>query len=421
MKNKKKLTYITRDIERALGMDPSEEYRIISNKNTYSQSIQALFPTYVTLIDTQLQTPPTSLVRPIGTGDLITAHGEYIKNTDGWKVNTGTNTDTNLIVFKNSARVEEAATKNGWHIINPPTSLAELIENKITQVAWLGELATRYLPAHTITPCKNLVWDKVPFILQWAHGHTGGGTVLITTPQELTTIQTKFPERLTRRTSYISGPSFTLNVVVTPTKILLGNISYQITGTLPFTDNIFATVGNDWGLTHSLLNEDEIDYIHTMAQTIGAQMRTSGWCGLFGIDVIRDDERNVIYLIEINARQPASTTCESILQRENRKHGVTGITTFEAHLKALQGEDITEDIILINDGAQILQRITTQTSSIKPEIIEKLDSLGYTTISYDNKMPNEDLLRIQSMIGIMETHNRFNKRGKEMLEVLTKS
>ncbi len=398
----KSITYITRDIERALGVDPSPEYHIVANKCPYSETIKQKFPDFVTLIDAP--------AKPMGTGDLITHFSQNNKPDAD---------HSSLLVFKNTARIEPVAVAGGWNLINPKASLSETVENKISQIEWLGDLGKKYLARHNIVVAKSLAWTKEPFILQWAHGHTGGGTVLISSEEQLKIIKTKFPERMTRRTEFVRGPSFTVNVVVAANKILVGNISYQITGTLPFTDNVFATVGNDWGLTHSLLNEQEIEYIHEMAHNIGKKMNIAGWRGLFGIDVIRDDERNVINLIEINARQPASTTFESFLQRENRSHGVKGITTFEAHIKALQGEQIDEDLILVNDGAQILQRVTRDIQAISPEKIQELQSAGHITIPYVNTMHNEDLLRIQSLQNLMETHTRFNKRGKRILEIIT--
>lgn len=394
----KSITYITRDIERALGMDPSPEYHIVCNKCPYSESIKQKYPDFVTLIE--------SSAKPMGTGDLIT------KYTEGKKISG------DILVFKNTARIEPIATAGGLNLINPKAQLGELVENKISQIEWLGEIGNKYLPEHMLMLAKNLAWTGKPFILQWAHGHTGGGTTLITSDNDLRSIKQRFPERMTRRTEYIKGPSFTVNVVVAKNKILIGNISYQITGALPFTDNVFATVGNDWALTHSLLNEDEIEYINKMAFDLGKKMNIAGWRGLFGIDVIRNDEKDTIHLIEINARQPASTTFESILQQKNRSMGVKGLTTFEAHIKALQGEDINDELIIINDGAQILQRVTYKTQSVPPEKIKQLESLGYITIPYVNTIHNEDLLRIQGDMGIMETHDKFNKRGKEILDVL---
>jgi hypothetical protein len=51
--------------------------------------------------------------------------------------------------------------------------------------------------------------------------------------------------------------------------------------------------------------------------------------------------------------------------------------------------------------------------------IQKLLEAGYKTITYKNTKPNDDLLRIQSGQGIMLSHNKFNKRGKEIVEIIT--
>jgi len=398
----KTITYITRDIERALGMEPSANYRIVTNKCPYAETIKQKFPEFVTLIEA----PAGSLVKTLGTGDLIEKSPIPTDSSD-------------LIVFKNTPRLEPVAITKGWKLLNPRAALAETIENKISQIEWLGELGKKYLPSHNIVVGKALAWTKEPFIIQWAHGHTGTGTILIESEEQLRTIKSKFPERITRRTAFVRGPSFTVNVVVASDKILIGNISYQITGLEPFTDNMFATIGNDWGLTHSLLNAGEIETIQEMAYNIGKKMNIAGWRGLFGIDVIRDDDKNTINLIEINARQPASTTFESVLQLENRKHGVKGLTTFEAHIKALCGESINEDLIEINDGAQILQRITRKVQTLGQEKIEELKKFGYDTLLYSNTQHNEDLVRIQSNFGIMETHGRFNKRGRQITNALS--
>ena len=323
------------------------------------------------------------------------------------------------------------AEENGWTLLNPSSKLAEKIENKITQIEWLGELGNKYLPPHTVALTKNLVWKKEPLIIQWEHGHTGLGTILINSDAELTELKNKFPERTARATSFINGPSFTINVVVNKSEVLLGNISYQITGLPPFTDNVFSTIGNDWSLTHSLLSETEIEEIHNMAKEIGALMARDGWSGLFGLDFIKDNERGRIFLIEINARQPASTTYESFLQEENRRNGLAGMTVFEAHLAAISEKSPAAmksptPIVPINDGAQIIQRITkkihTSTNSLialpTDEITGTLELLGYRVIEYPNTAINEDLLRIQSQKGIMETHAKLNMRGKEILDVL---
>ena len=407
------ILYVTRDIERALGMEPNENYQIVANKTAYAVSVQKKYPDFVHLVDLDEKDGA------LDSGLLDT--WELLENSsvktliNELKKSKG---EIGILVFKNISKIEETCTKNNWTLLNPSSALAEKIENKMTQVEYLGALGKKYLPPHSLKLAKDIKWEKKPLVIQWAHSHTGLGTTVINSADELKAIQEKFPERMARVSAFVNGPSFTMNVAVdAPTNdssnIYLGNISYQITGIPPFTENPFTTIGNDWSLTHSLLNEKEITFIETMAGEIATKLIADGWKGLFGIDVMRDDELDTIYLIEINARQPASTTYESQLQAKNRELGVDGQTIFEAHLGIGTGP-----IIPINDGSQIIQRVTRLTQSISAKQIEAFKNAGYNAILYTNTEENGDLLRIQSEMGIMETHGRFNKRGKDVLEML---
>ncbi len=405
MKLPKPITYITRDLERAIGMDPSSEYTIVANKTPYAESYATRFPEGSVVL---VNGAPEDGV--LGTRELMD-HPVVKEKLIACP--------SDVLVFKNTARVEESAAKSGLRLLNPRANLSETVENKMSQIEWLGELGKKYLPRHIVMPAKNLTWMGEPFIVQWAHGHTGSGTLLVSSEVELKTIQEKFPYRVTRRTTYIHGSSFTVNAVVAADKILVGNISYQITGLAPLTDHQFTTVGNDWSATHSLLNETEIEFIETMVSDIGKKLNIAGWRGLYGVDILRDDKTGQIYLIEINARQPASTSFESYLQQKNRLAGIKGITTFEAHLKALLGDKIDQPLIPINDGAQIVQRVTAKITSVPAEKIAALESLGYNITVYPNTDLNEDLVRIQGANGIIETHGVFNERGKEIVEKIS--
>lgn len=388
--------YVTRDRERAEGLV------LENNEVTAGYSII------------------TSLTAPVDTFELLNLPEVQKEIVAG----NGTNA-ADIIVFKNTTRIEEKAKELGVRVLNPSATLAEKIENKITQVTWLGELA-KYLPPHKILTAKDISFEKdasgknIPFIAQWAHSHTGTGTILVATDAALVEIQKTFPDREVRVTQYINGPMLTVNIVVSPEKILVGNISYQITGTLPFTENPFSTIGNDWSVTHSILDESQLEQFNAIAIDIAKKMQQENWRGLFGIDVIYDIERNSLHLIEINARQPASTTFESKLQLANRALGVPGMTVFEAHLCALLGLPLESGLIYVNDGSQIIQRITSKKI---PNLINRAESLseaGYTVIPYQNTKQNSDLLRIQSSLGIMEAFNKFNKRGLQIIELITK-
>ena len=396
------LTYITRDIERALGMLPSIHFHIITNKTAFSEALKSQYPEFITLIENRDG-------RSLGTAALL-EHVDTIRMLPA---------NSPIVVFKNTSRIETIAATHRWHLINPPANLAEQVENKISQVEWLGELGEKYLPIHRIEMVKSITWKGEPFILQWAHGHTGKGTILVQKETELISLQHDFPERPVRKTVHIVGPSFTVNAVVAQNTVHMGNISYQITGLTPFTDSIFATVGNDWTLSHDLLSDIEIAYIETMVHEIGTKLATAGWRGLFGVDIMRDDERGGIKLIEINARQPASTSFESFLQSENRIQGLKGITLFEAHIAALLSQPVTKNFIPINDGAQIIQRITSKTVGVSEDVRGSLELLGYQVVIYPNTEYNADLIRIQSPRGIMKGHHTLNERGAEIIKTLS--
>jgi predicted ATP-grasp superfamily ATP-dependent carboligase len=365
--SKNSIIYITKDRERALGKPEDSTYSIISGDGS------------------------------IDTLELLS----NIKKIE----------EASILVFKNTKQIEEVAKEKGWVLLNPSAELAERIENKITQVEWLGELK-KLLPPHEIIKTKDI--NKTDCVVQWAHSHTGEGTMHIKNELELKELKSKFGERDARVTEYIKGPMFTANIVVAKNKVLIGNISYQITGISPFTDNPFSTIGNDWSVPFTILTEKLVEEFNNIASEIGNRKKDSGWKGLFGIDVIYDEERDELFLIEINARQPASTTYESQLQMKAREKGVVGMTTFEAHLSALTGEDV-DSLVVINDGAQIIQRVTANLKKVDTEALKKL---GYNVIEYNNIKINNDLIRIQSERGIMEAHNKFNRRGKEIEEIV---
>jgi hypothetical protein len=475
---RKPIVYIARDIERALGVEPSASYFIVANDSLYANSIREKYPDFVLLVESPVPLDTFELLEKEETEDFIKSKSKEQKSKLALDSDRGSKDiekkeieKPNVLVFKNTVRIEELCAKKGWLLLNPPSSLAEKIENKITQAEWLGELA-ELLPSFVIAPAKDIKWQKKPLVLQWAHAHTGEGTIVINDAPTLAALQEKFPDRPAKASEFIKGPTFTMNVVVTsgaiprdrgslvsaaarvgenfqqkivraPEALLsrslsetiaIGNPSYQITGMPPLTDSPFATVGNDWSLPHTLLTERLLGELRGIAEKVGAKMSESGWKGLFGIDVIYDEEHDQLKLIEINARQPASITYESQLQTKFRGHGLVGSTIFEAHLAALTGLPLQEKQIEINDGAQIIQRVTKTLvaqmlemsrkalyeMSSWQEKIANFNKAGYTTIPYSNTKPNSDFLRIQSDKGLMEKHGKFNERGEKIIEILEK-
>lgn len=402
---KESVIYVTRDLERALGLPlDTPGYFIIANFTPFAKLAAAGHDNVLLIEAAELLDTHELLAHPRAV-DFITARA-----------------NPHILVFKNTGVIEKICAAHGWQLLNPSATLANTVEEKISQVEWLGELAS-FLPEHKIQLLKNVRFEDRPFVLQFNRAHTGNGTLLIDSTEKLRELQTKFPERPVRVTKYVEGVMCTSNNVVTATGVMVGNTSYQITGLAPFTDQPFTTIGNDWRLGNALTHEGHA----SMVKKIGERLQLSGWRGLFGIDFVVAGSN--FYLIEINARQPASVAYESYLQQRVRDKryeiGDTvnpAITTFEAHLWSLLGEDLADkELIEVSDGAQIILR-NQNGRNFSPEKLgefsEKLLAHDFNVIPYTNSAPGSDLLRIQSATGIMSGHGEFNERGAQILKCL---
>ena len=383
----KRLFYIARDVERATAglLLAIPNFYIITNDSPYARELAKKNKRVVIVKSKKI----------LDTWEMLTLKHKGIKALKQIKKGDF------VMVFKNTEQIERICKENNWTLLNPSADLSKIVEEKISQVKWLGPL-TKYLPPHRVDVLKNIVWKKNPFILQFNRAHTGTGTFLVKNKKQLDELKQKFPNREARVTKFIAGTMFTNNNVVWGNKILLGNINYQITGEKPFTDNLFATVGNNWKKASLILTPGQIKQYQKIATDIGKRLAKNGWKGLFGIDVMLEEKTKKMYLIEINARQPASTTFESELQRENMRHETwnktqkTPITTFEAHLRALLGVKPNEyELIKIKDGGQVIKRVGTGTSPSAKKLFKKLEKHAWRVIKYNNSKPGEDEIRYQ--------------------------
>ncbi len=382
--------YITRDIERASRYSP------------FAKSLKSVYPDHVFLID----------------DEHILDTYEILKHPDTKKILENF-TSPSILVFKNTPLIERWCTENTYTLLNPSSELASSIEEKITQLSKLKDVI-ELMPRYELKRVEEVSWLGTPFILQFNRSHTGSGTLHITSEEKLNEQKKIFPKRECRIAPFIEGPIFTSNVVVGKDKILNGNMSYQITGLAPFTDMTFATIGNDWGAPYRILNESERTSYYIMSSEIGEALRDKGWIGLFGIDAIWSTKEKRWYLIEINARQPASASYESELQNKIKQDDDM-INILEAHLKALVGESLEKySLIKISNGAQIIQRVTSKTDSIQKlkNKIEELEKNTLRVIGYENTELNSDLLRIQSDTSIVDTHGKFTEFGYQIKNIL---
>lgn len=413
----KPVIYVARDIERTLGLSlDTQGYYIISNYSDFGKYL-AETRGNVLLIKGDEPKDTHALLADFEALKFIEKIGENYKEEELKEIN--------VLVFKNTPQIEKVCRERGWHVLNPPSSLSNKIEEKISQVEWLGDLA-RHLPPHEIKICKEVEWTGEKKIMQFNRAHTGSGTMLIDSKEALLAIQNTCPNRPVRMTAYINGPMFTLNAVVGKDAVHLGNISYQITGLKPFTDRPFATIGNDWGVVGDLLSREDRHAIEMIARDVGKHMRQDGWRGLFGIDAVYEQGTGKIYLIEINARQPASASFESVLQMgehskyekcESAKYEMGNVlqSIFGLHIASLLNAEIPNVAsIEITSGSQVVQRVTDEIPSVTlPSHYKKPN---FTCIYYQNTKLGSDALRMQTEEQVVAGHNQWNTHGEDMID-----
>lgn len=315
--------YVTKDVERATGIDLDRynEFYILTNRSPLADALYFKYPKRVLLNDE----------KPFNTLELMQYYASSIEEIDP---------QPRILVFKNSRQIERFCDKQNWQLLNPKAALTEKFEHKISQADWFKSLQLdAELPDAVTAPLETLKFDDLalrfgnPFMLQFNLGHTGEGTRVITSPYDLEQEKQKTPKREVKIMRQLKGQTYTINACVCPNKIHVGHIALQLTGLPELTDNPWATVGNDWLAAKSLYSQQSQaagqpnEYIPSagqsqvsknlgsriehLAKQLGRAMRLERWLGLFGIDVLIEEQSRQLYLLEVNARQQAGATFET--------------------------------------------------------------------------------------------------------------
>ena len=389
-KIKSPLVYVTRDIERALGFTSDiPNFYIVTNNTSYAQSV-AKERTQIVLIDSDELLDTKELLQHPKTQEFL-----YTLETP------------DILVFKQTKIIETICENLNVSLLNPSAKLAQTIERKISQHEWLGDLQ-HYLPKTTIKLCSELNDQDINSVIQFNTAHSGKGTIHLTNNEQIVELKKKFPKRPVRVSTFIKGSSYTVNAIIADT-VYASTPSYQITGMKPFTNNPFATIGNDWSYADKSLTEEMKKNIDDMTIAIGNKMKKNGWKGAFGIDIIVEQDTNTVYLIEINARQTASVTYESHLQH--------GMSTFAGHVLGLLNEELPEPISQSVSGAQIVYR-HPKTTIHTNDITASLKKQGLHIIQYDNTKEGSELLRIQSTKALITSTDTLSPTGEIIKETI---
>jgi len=153
-------------------------------------------------------------------------------------------------------------------------------------------------------------------------------------------------------------------------------------------------------------------------------MAKENWNGLFGLDLIKGDGKWLV--VEINARQPASTGLETILQQQ-QGHGITILGAhFASLLKINFQQEMIKSFQKINFGSQLIVRKKNGSNNAKfKKLLYNNDwkrvcewrFLGSDPIKiWGGKKINEEIFRVQNFkSGLVNKNGQLNNLAKKII------
>lgn len=315
------LFYLSNDPERGLGLETliNNYHLVYIDKSQYSSYFKSNFIKYFCLEDYRID-------------EMYRSSGKLVKAPEFLEYFSHFATGENFFqTFKISPQFEFGAGKLGAKVLNTKASLNRLFEDKLTQYKEISELKIS-LPKTVLVELGKAEYGRLftlfgeKYVVQFDRGHTGSGTVFINDKNDFDKLQKAFPMRHVRISELVEGRAYTLNACVGATRTYMGGLSAQITGVDGLTPQKGGTVGNDWAFRGNLVKG--IQGIMNDTYLIAEKMRSKGFFGLFGIDlIVKPDGQHVI--IEINARQPASIPMYTKMQVLNNQIPLSAIHLME--------------------------------------------------------------------------------------------
>ncbi|MEI6462674.1 MAG: ATP-grasp domain-containing protein [bacterium] len=375
----KPIFYVTNDPERAIGLESIlDNYHIVCIDHNDSVDILEKKGVKIFCLEKKLG-KKNAIFR--NSFKLLT-HPEVQKYMDQF------GKERFIQLFKPSHQIDLYASQNKLETINPLVELNYKFEHKFPQLEFLKKIGVKF-PNSEILDVKSLDYSTLVnkygngFLIQFNRGHTGTGTRKIVKESDLADIKSSLPSTKVKVCKFIVGKTITFDAVATKKGTYVAGLSEQITGQRHLTQNVFSTVGNNFK-TDYFINEAIINKVFEMAQLVGNAMYKEGFRGLFGLDLIVSTDD--VYLIEINARQPASTSFVNKLLVKNNQ---TPISLF--HLAEYLNVDTDIDpkeyslsnLKSINAGQVILRNTNVKDITIHESVTNGIYRLQSDNSSYD--------------------------------------
>ncbi len=242
-----------------------------------------------------------------------------------------------LLFYKVTKKIKKLCNEEKWNIIG--NEIYERIDNKALLRKILdkcglpaipGEICS--LPRKCYKELRNKYGNKI--VIQAFKGSGGKGTFFVDSQKDFKRAKEKILEKGCSEvvvTKFIEGPSPSLTGCVTKHGILYTNLQYQL---LDIHEVMNPEVGNgvfcghDWTSSNDFPEEIQ-KQAYLYARKIGQYLKTMGYKGIFGLDMIIDKKNDKIYVTEINPRLLGSFPVITMVQELNNEPLLIGFHILE--------------------------------------------------------------------------------------------
>ncbi|MBB0232569.1 ATP-grasp domain-containing protein, partial [Streptomyces calidiresistens] len=230
------------------------------------------------------------------------------------------------------------ATGAGLALLAPDPAVTALASDKIDSLPLFGEAGVS-TPDHLVVPASGRAdassyrrphW-RAAVVQRRENNLVGRGTRHAGDREELRACMEEWPDRELRVTERLDGWPLTASGCVFADRTLISGLSYQVVGVPGLAPGWGTHCGNQLpgpndlpGGTHRRVTR--------AARAIGEVLRSRGFRGVFGIDLVLTVPEHRVVAIEIN---PRFQTVVSLIQCGERQAGL--LPALGAHVLALRG------------------------------------------------------------------------------------
>ncbi len=274
------------------------------------------------------------------------------------------------LTFLPSKVVHYKIEQLGGKLLNNEYIHNQKFEDKITSTELFSKQNIS-IPKYIVKNISDLSFAELKnqfgpeIVVQFAKGHTGSGTHLVSSIEEFEKLKQNFAGNSVKATKKIEGETFTVNVCIHSDTFAAATIQQQITGIFKLTTGFGSTVGNEFTIDEKIISEDTKNKLLIEIEKITNLLKSLNYKGIFGIDFMID--KFEVKIIELNARQTANIPFQTKLELSQSDE----VPQMLLHIASFLGIDTKEEKYTNFKkltGSQIFLRVKEDGVTIKNEI-----------------------------------------------------